>query len=309
MLNLPRVIVLTMIWVLFPLSVKSAEFSAKTGAQFRFDDRSSKPERYQYRIRFYPQITFDDQKNWSLNGFAATGDDFSSSHNTIDDSDADFFYVRRLYLRHQQGEGKTEIGVIPTYKGRVSSTGLSKDGWLTGLRQVVGLPGGKVELTVGDLADTQARNALDGFNSLNYIELEYSSDFAKNYSYELSVERLLESNFVTAEVRYRSAADVIYGAEIINRLDNQESKVIISAEGQFEWLSREVDYFAYYSYSDNDFGPRDELTEDFLASGHGLSIEFESTFDVGFPLDWFARFEAVQSNTRAMVGVKYSFTL
>lgn len=309
MLNIRYLIVFGLIGMLLSLPVKSAEFSAKTGAQFRFDDRSSKPERYQYRIRFYPQITFDDEKNWSLNGFAATGDDFSSSHNTIDDSSADFFYVRRLYLRHQQGDGKTEIGVIPTYKGRVSSTGLSKDGWLTGLRQVVGLQGGKIELTMGDLTDTQARNALNSFDSLSYLELEYSSDFTHNYSYELSIERLLENNFVTAEIRYRSPSDVVYGVEIINRLDNQESKVIISAEGQFEWLSREIDYFAYYSYSDESIGPRDDLTEDFLASGHGVSVELESTFDVGIPLAWFARFEVVQSNTRAMIGVKHSFTL
>ena len=32
--------------------------------------------------------------------------------------------------------GKTELGIIPTYKGRVSSTGLSKDGWITGIRHV-----------------------------------------------------------------------------------------------------------------------------------------------------------------------------
>ena len=110
----------------------SVELKAKVDTQLRFDDRSGRDERYQYRVRFYPSIIFDDDKMWSFNFFAATGGDFSSSHNTFSDADVDPFYLRRAYLRHENAQGKTEIGILPTYKGRVSSTGLSKDGWIAG---------------------------------------------------------------------------------------------------------------------------------------------------------------------------------
>lgn len=93
--------------------------------------------------------------------FAAKGNDFSSSHNTLDDGQADLFYIRRLYLRHQNANGKTEIGILPTYKGRVSSTGLSKDGRIAGLRHVANLRYGKFEVVLGELADTQASRALN----------------------------------------------------------------------------------------------------------------------------------------------------
>ena len=40
----------------------SVELQAKLDTQLRFDDRSGRDDRYQYRLRFYPSITFDDEQ-------------------------------------------------------------------------------------------------------------------------------------------------------------------------------------------------------------------------------------------------------
>ena len=123
-------------------------FSQKLDIQVRYDNRSNRPSREQYRLRYYPSLAITSA--WSVNSFVVTGDDFSSSHNTFGSDNTDYLYARRLYLRHETGSGKTELGVIPTYKGRVSSTGLSKDGWITGVRHVKQLQNDTaIEIVVG----------------------------------------------------------------------------------------------------------------------------------------------------------------
>jgi hypothetical protein len=294
--------------LLTPFPTWAAEFSAKLDTSLRFDHRSGRDERYQYRVRFYPSLTLDANKTWSLNAFAATGDDFSSSHNTLDDGQADLFYIRRLYLRHQNTNGKTEIGILPTYKGRVSSTGLSKDGWIAGVRHVANSSYGKFEVVLGELADTRASHALNAPEDLNYVELEYSGNVNQQTSIELSLERLLGSNFVSGEVRYQTTSDVTYAAEIIDKVDTNDFKFVASAETTFDLYQHELKVFAYYSYVSDEFGERAELTEDFLATGHGVAIEVESSLKFA-PLDWFAKFEAFEGNSRVQLGIKYSFAL
>lgn len=305
--------------LLFVSPTYSVELQAKLDTQLRFDGRSGREDRYQYRVRFYPSITFDDEQTWSLNFFAASGDDFSSSHNTLDDNSADLFYLRRAYLRHENDQGKTEIGILPTYKGRVSSTGLSKDGWIAGLRHVANVSHGKFEVVLGELEDTRASRALQAPRELNYIELEYSGNLSSQTSIELSLERLLGSSFVTGEVRYQTASEMAYAAELIDKVDTNDFKFVASAEKIFHVYSQQWEVFAYYSYVSDNFGGRAALTEDFLATGHGVAIELESSlsFASSFapftqfvaPLDWFAKFEAYAGNTRVQFGVKYGLRL
>ena len=306
--------------LLFVSPTYSVELQAKLDTQLRFDDRSGRDGRYQYRVRFYPSIIFDDDKQWSFNIFAATGDDYSSSHNTLDDGNADLFYLRRAYLRHENEQGKTEIGILPTYKGRVSSTGLSKDGWVAGLRHVANVSHGKFEVVLGELADTRASRALNAPNNLNYIELEYSGNLSQQTRFELSFERLLSSNFVTGEVRYQTETGVTFAAELIEKVDTHDFKFVASTEKTFRAYSQDWDVFAYYSYVSDNFGARAALTEDFLATGHGVAVELGSSFNfTSFfalpsapqlaPLNWFAKFEAFEGNTRVQLGVKYGFRL
>ena len=299
--------------LLFINPTQSVELQAKLDAQLRLDDRSGRDKRYQYRVRFYPSIIFDDDKMWSLNIFAATGDDYSSSHNTIDDGKVDQFYLRRAFIRHQNDQGKTEIGILPTYKGRVSSTGLSKDGWVAGLRHVVNVSHGKFEVVLGELTDTRASRALNAPDELNYIELEYSGSLNRQTSIEFSFERLLSSNFVKGEARYQTTDAVTYAAELIDNVDTHDFKFVASTKKTFDVYFQEWEVFAYYSYVSDNFGARAELTEDFLATGHGVAIELESSLNFVSPqftpLNWFTKFEAFKGNTRVQFGIKYGLSL
>lgn len=130
-------------------------------------------------------------ENWSAHGFLVTGDDFGSSHNTIDDGSADYFYMRRFYVRHENANGKTELGIIPTYKGAVSSSGLSKDGWIKRVRHVVRNKNqGAFEVELGQLDNLSPNSAIKLVDDLNYIELEYTSALSEQWSCELSLERM-----------------------------------------------------------------------------------------------------------------------
>ncbi|MFT2093033.1 hypothetical protein [Paraglaciecola sp. 2405UD69-4] len=292
---------------LFLSSAYGAEFSGKLDTQVRLDERSNQDIRYQYRLRAYPSLLFGDANVWSLNGFLATGDAFSSSHNTFNDSGNSDLYLRRLFVRYEQAQGKTEFGIIPTYKGRVSSTGLSKDGWIKGLRHVQNFAQGQFELVLGELENTQASDAIHIGNHLNFFELEYSGKVYSDLSFEVSAEHVLGDGFLSGELRYQSDHHVIYATELIHNLATNSAKLVASATVSINVLKQDLDVFTYYSYVSDRFGPRAELTEDFLATGHGVALEVESELQF-VPLDWFVKLEAYKGNSRAQLGLKYSTT-
>ncbi|GGO64434.1 hypothetical protein [Bowmanella pacifica] len=289
------------------LAAPPGNWQAKLAGQMRVDERSGKDLRYQYRLRFYPAYHFDAA--WSLQAFVATGKGFASSHNTLDDGKADHLYLRRLYLRHQDSAGKTEFGVIPTYKGDVASTGLSKDGWINGLRRVQNMNANtRLEVVVGELAHLDNADAWQKWHSLNYAELELSSRVNNALSYELSLEHMLGDNFLRGELRYQSASQQTYAIELVDRLDSNKVKLVLSFGMPLAWLGKNTELFSHYSYADKGFGERAELTEDFLDYGHAIALELDGKLGVK-PWGWFAKFEhyAEHSTNRAQLGIKFSF--
>lgn len=289
--------------VLLVAPLCAQEFNQKLDVQLRADDRSSRDIRYQYRLRYYPQLQFDD--TWSVNGFAVTGDDFGSSHNTIDDGRADYLYLRRLFVRHEGDYGKTELGVIPTFKGRVSSSGLSKDGWIKGVRHVRALGDNNLEIVMGQLTSLDPSRALNAPEDLDYIEIEYSASISDKWSYEVSAERMTQANFVRSELRYSLASNTIIFGEIVTRVDESKVKTVLGLEGEFMLQDYPLEYFAHYSYVSEGFGLRAELTEDFLGTGNGFSGELSGDIPNSH-FDWFARFDAVSEQTRVLLGIKWS---
>ncbi len=282
-------------------------YSHRLDLQARFDDRSDRDHRNQYRIRYYPQWTFDDNGTWSVNSFVVTGDDFGSSHNTIGDGSSQKIYVRRAYIRHTSSWGKTEAGIIPTYKGRVSSSGLSKDGWIAGVRQVVELDEDSLlDIVVGELDDTDPANALELPEKANYIELEYTTKINDFHSYELSLERMTGGNFARGEYRYKTMTDHTLFFELIRRLDEPDSKTVAGITGDFSLNDYPLSYFAHYSYVSEGIGPRAELTEDFLGTGHGFSAELSGGIHAMEDMEWFVRFDVVDSTTRLLTGIAIS---
>lgn len=285
----------------------AAGYSHRLDLQARFDDRSDRDHRNQYRIRYYPQWTFDDDGSWSVNSFIVTGDDFGSSHNTIGDGNSQKIYVRRAYVRHTSALGKTEIGIIPTYKGRVSSSGLSKDGWIAGIRQVVELDSDSLlDIVVGELNETDPAKALHLPEQANYIEVEYTTKINDFHSYELSLERMTGGNFLRGEYRYKTGLNHTLFFELIRRLDEPDSKTVAGLTGDFAINNIPLSYFAHYSYVSEGIGPRAELTEDFLGTGHGFSAELSGSINAVDDMAWFVRFDVVDSTTRLLTGIAVS---
>ena len=285
-------------------------FSQKLDIQVRYDNRSNRPSREQYRLRYYPSLAITSA--WSVNSFVVTGDDFSSSHNTFGSDNTDYLYARRLYLRHETDSGKTELGVIPTYKGRVSSTGLSKDGWITGVRHVRQLQNDTaIELVVGQLANAEASEAFNIGGEDEYFEIEYSAKMGQQHSYEASFERMLNGTFARAEYRLRINEQDTAFIELVQRTDESAAKVVVGTSGEFAAsafnTSYPIEYFAYYSYIDSSFGERAELIEDFLGTGHGGSLEFSGVLSEKHDVEWFIRADVVDSVSRLLAGVKLSF--
>ncbi|ANB20779.1 MULTISPECIES: hypothetical protein [Alteromonas] len=283
-------------------------FSQKLDMQVRFDERSDRDHRSQYRMRYYPSLSLSSDDAWSLNSFVVTGQSFASSHNTFGSDTSDYLYARRLYLRYEFSDGKMEAGIIPTYKGRVSSSGLSKDGWIKGMRSVYALQkDSEIELVIGELDNTNANSAFDSFHQLNYVELEYSAKMGQTHSYELSVERMTDSNFIRGEYRWQYTPSHTLFVESVQQLSSSSSKFVIGLSGKTSMGNYPLSYFSHYSYVSEGFGPRAELTEDFLGTGHGASAEISGDITLIDDTEWFIRADVVDSVSRLLAGIKVSF--
>ena len=68
-----------------------------------------------------------------------------------------------------------------------------------------------------------------------------------------------------------------------------------------------LSYFSHYSYVSEGFGPRGELTEDFLGTGHGASAEISGDITLIDDTEWFIRADVVDSVSRLLAGIKVSF--
>lgn len=300
----PRYLLSLFVAVNATIAASAVEFNQKLDLQVRADERSFNKIRYQYRARYYPSLTFRDAL--SVHAFAVTGDEFGSSHNTFNDGAADYLYIRRAYLRHEGNYGKTEAGVIPTYKGKVSSSGLSKDGWIQGIRYVHNMNrNARLEIVVGQLESTDPADALELPENIDYLEMEYSADFDEETSYELSVEKMTQANFFRTELRHEFGAQYTGFAELVYRLDESARKVVIGIDTEFEMFGDASELTALYAYVSENFGERAELTEDFLGTGHGVTTALASSFGDS-RWNWFLRYDGIDSRSRFIAGLKWS---
>lgn len=281
----------------------AAEFDYRGDMALRIDDTEGRGSRQQYRLRVRPQFAFTEA--WSAHAFIATGNDFGSAYNTIDDND-DEIHVRHLFVRLEDDWGKFEAGAIPPYKGRISSTGLSAEGWLQGLRGVMNMRAGRLELVLGQLDDLRASRALSLPDEVDYFELEYSGRLTDTWSFEAASDYMLGDTFVRGEFRYSPAASKAYAGEVIANLDTGGFKVVASVRRDLRIGESNIDWFSYYAYAGEKFGARAELTEDFLEFGHAIATEFSSSFRGAERLEWFAKIEVYEDAVRAELGIELS---
>jgi hypothetical protein len=95
--------------------------------------------------------------------------------------------------------------------------------------------------------------------------------------------------------------------ELIRRVSTSKTKLVIGIEDSLTLFGNDAGYYAYYSYVSDNFGARAELTEDFITTGHGLSIE--SDIALSYRKNWkaFARLDLFDQNSRFILGIGYTF--
>ena len=165
-----------------------------------------------------------------------------------------------------------------------------------------------------DASAEAVRKASEAFNiggEDGYFEIEYSAKMGQRHSYEASFEKMLGGTFARGEYRFRVNEEDTAFVELVQRIDENAAKVVVGTSGEFAAsafnTSYPIEYFAYYSYINSDFGERAELIEDFLGTGHGGSLEFSGVLSEKHDVEWFVRADVVDSVSRLLAGVKLSF--
>lgn len=286
----------------------AVEIVHKVEAQTRLDERSGKPARYQYRVRAASSFQWDNNSDWSFNTYLATGDEFANAHNTFGADENQTFYLRRAFVQYDTGSHFIQAGVIPTFKGRVSSTGLSKDGFIKGVRGVYVLrQNALIELVLGSIEDLRSARALDAPSSIDYVELELSFDLNDVSSMEVGLEHMTDLDFLRLEYRYQVKPDVFLNFELVNNIGSADSKLLMGVEGEYSFNGFVFDLFAYYNYVGESLERRADLTEDFIDTGHSASVEIELPISLGSKGKVFFRTDVYQDNSRFITGLKFKF--
>ena len=280
-----------------------AEFRHEGDISLRYDDRSNRPSREQYRFRWEPEYRLGE--HWSVNAYVATGAAFPSAYNTF--GERDDLHVRRLFGRWTQGDHKLEFGALPPYKGRVSSTGLSDEGWIRGIRGVFAIGDDRLEFVAGDLSDLRASNALSSPYDLNYYEVEYSGNLNASLSYEVGAERMFDENYARTELRWRMKSDYVWSAEVVHGFKSGATKNVLSFLAPFSLRHGDLEWFTYYSYVPVDFGARAVLTEDFLSFDHAFGTLLEYRDSRLERVKWFAELETGDARDRIKLGFELDF--
>lgn len=294
--------------VFIAAETNAVEMTNKVEAQVRLDERSSRSVRYQYRVRAASSIRLEEDSNWSFNSYIATGSEFANAHNTFGSDESQTLYLRRAYVQYDLDSHFVQAGVIPTFKGRVSSTGLSKDGFIKGVRGVYAWrQNALIELVLGSIEDLRASRTLVAPTILDYFEVELSFDVNDVSSMEVGLEHMTELNFLRLEYRYRLHQGAFLNFELVNHLGSKDSKVLVGVEGEFVFNGVPLDYFAYYNYVGASLERRADLTEDFIDTGHSASVEIEVPIELGRKGIVFFRSDVYQDNSRFITGLKFKF--
>lgn len=283
------------------VEIHSAELVNKSDIAARYDIRESKTPRWQYRFRWYSGLDFNNR--FSLNTFVTTGCSFDSSYNEIKRGKDSCLNLRRLFGRYETDKGKLELGVIPPYKGRVSSTGLSKDGWITGLRWVNTRRLGTFELVAGEVSRLDSPNAVQTPEALNYLEMEFSSASYRNTSFEIAAERILGQNYLRGELRYAASDAHQFAVEWISLFNDNKSKSIVSYSSETEIAEYPIELFAFASFVNESFGKRAELTEDFVNIGRSYVLEAKGP--LSRKANWFLKLEQGAVQSRVQLGLRH----
>lgn len=281
------------------------------------------PDRERNRLQGYLRLRFaiDTLLGIKLNGFASTGNTFTSKYGTyvdfLDASPEFNIYFRQLYLERSFDFMRIQLGAIPPIKNVVSRSGLFSKGWIDGGRiEVLFGRWGVLELVAGSLTDLDNPNLFSRDHRFNYLEAEASLDLLSWLHAELSLERVAEDLYTRAEARVtlrlpgdRTVTAVIEG--VINA-DRRSFQVGGAVElDVLHWLTGTYrDRYVLQlmqDYVDPDIGLRGELTEDFYKYGHLTTVIVSGQIHREPEISWFVE-GILADSPRLKAGLAFGFT-
>jgi hypothetical protein len=123
-------------------------------------------------------------------------------------------------------------------------------------------------------------------------------------SYEVSIERMTGANFLRTEYRFEPIQDSEIFIEWIKRVGNLDDKFVLGLDTAFTFFETPFEMESYYSYVSEGLGMRAVLTEDFISTGHGVSMEIKTPLLASGHFNKFFRFDGYKGNSRFILGIE-----
>lgn len=260
-------------------AVSAQSFRVSVRPDARFEHQRDGVSRLRTAVR--ADLSWQANAQWSAHLFMASGGTYRSRwYNTYDFRSATLtdqapeFPLRHAFVRWQGDLWRVEAGAIPPVKATASPTGLDPVGWIDGVRVVRSATAEEgLEVVVGRLGSIRTPSAV--FRPMpflqpdlvNYAEMELTHRVAPNLRVEGSFE-FLRDPYVRSEVR----ADFDYQTVVVEGMANLTTEALsYGAIWEIQPIRRTT-FAVQHAYRGEEIGLRGELSDDFVAFGHVLSL-------------------------------------
>jgi|GEM_PF-2429062 len=256
-----------------------------------------------------------------LRGLIGTGGSFTSQWNTLLEPGTGFHspapvHVRQIYVVHDRGDIRSELGVIPPVKSKGSNTSLDKDGWIRGGRVVLPvLETGQLEFVTGAIDHLDEPNAFQTWDEWNYAEVEWTHDWTSGFRTELSPLYLDEQAYFRGEVRqelqFLKGYDIELAGEIIRNLTTPVWAIDVSlqADVRAPGVQDPISLIVEYAHIPYDFGLLGELSNDFFSLGHMLMVAAKGSMPTNKAYSWFLKGYLTEYQFRVNAGLQFKSDL
>jgi len=298
------------------IRLERAKLSAPVRHDYRYDFDTGEVvrDRLQYQVGLSFLISLAQGKDggeFQFGGLIGTGNGYTSPWNTVanfnnDESGNHQINVRQIYAQWEYERWRTQLGVIPPVKGKVSETSLDKDGWIRGGRLIMPVRRqGQFELVVGTLDSLDDPNAFQPWAKANYYEVEWTHDWSKGWRTELGGVRLDKDRILRGELRYTAT---IFGAR--TELAGEVLRNVQSRVWAHDWSIAQrlgsVTLMNEYAYVPKELGLLGALSNDFFTFGHLWVLGVKGPLSTEGGLYWFGRNYLGEVRINFKLGVGYS---
>ena len=250
-----------------------------------------------------------------IHGLAGTGGSYTSQWNTaydlIDQSPGtQQFHMRQIYLQNDLHGWRSQIGVIPPVKGKVSNTSLDRDGWIRGARIVAPIHDtGQFEVVFGAIDHLDDPNAFQAWEEWNYAEVEWTQHWTETLRIETSYVLLEEQSVLRGEVRGKWDTKLDVPMELSAEISNNLTESVWAYDLSARTTIRSVTMVLEVSHIPQNFGLLGELYNDFFTLGHLGMVALKGPIGSQNTLNWFVKGYAGESEIRGNAGLGYRFAL